>query len=147
MLHHFILFHFIIIHNRCSTTVLVTHLVPSGSTRFGHRTCKTGTFRRSRTERARLDTLQDFGTERPRPDTFRGFSIARARLCALKENIRNMCFYSKRAKANPKSEDLHEKLKIVLPAVILKFVFLTHNFTKFLNLYENFLHFITRNIS
>ena len=80
-----------------------------------------GTFRGFRTERARLGTFRGFGTERARLDTFREFAK------------KMWFFYSKRALSCSKTEVLYEKLKTVLHLVILKFLFSTSNFTKFLN--------------
>ena len=76
------------------------------------------------TERARLGTFRGFDIERRRLGTFRGFGIERARLGTFKKNLTKMLFfYSKRAKTSKKPEVLHEKLKTVLPAVILIFFF------------------------
>ena len=72
--------------------------------------------------RARLDTFRGFSTERARLGSFRGFGTERARLDTfLKKSQKNVFFYSKREKTRAKTEVLHEKLKTVLPAVILIF--------------------------
>ena len=47
------------------------------------------------------------------------------------ETQKNIVFYSKRAKTIAKPEVLDEKLKTVLPIVILKQNFPTDNFTNF----------------
>ena len=62
---------------------------------------------------------------------FKGFGTERARLGTFNKKFSFFC--SKREKTSSKPEVWHEKLKTVLPAVILKKKFWTSNFTKLLN--------------
>ena len=59
------------------------------------------------------------------------FSFSFSFYFALNLEKQNHFFYSKRAPIPAKTEVLHEKLKTVLPMVILKFIFSSSNFTKF----------------
>ena len=105
---------------------------------FGKERARLGTFRGFGTKFARLGTFGGFGKERIRLGTLRGFGTERARAGTFNQNFETfnqteLFFFSKGAKTISKHEDLHEKLKTVLPAVILIILFLSPNFTKFLN--------------
>ena len=64
----------------------------------------------------------------------KGFGTERAILGFKKKKSHKMCFFTqKEKKTRAKFEVMHENLKTVLPAMILKKKFLTHNFTKSLN--------------
>ena len=78
--------------------------------------------------------LPNFPPSRPRNARFARSLAACAVIRHFLKNLKKLSFlYSKRASNLSKNEVLNEKLKTVLPIVILKFMFSTPNFTKFLN--------------
>ena len=139
-----ITFHFISqLAGRRTTAMVVTRLLAAGFPQPHSRQRLKEAWAQNVQDQAFLDALaqnvqdQAFQRLRHRMCKTRHFKRLWHRTCKTRDFLKNLkkllSFYSKRAPTCSKPEVLHEKLKIVLPDVILKYFFLTPNFTKFLN--------------